>query len=1150
MISIKRALIVLIVLFALAIAGCETGIPPEPGTPGGPVGKAISALPPGYASPEGKFEVDQDVVSEPEEKGSVLATVKNEKFVYRYGYILRNNQWEKIEYSGSVVGKSNWIAGKATVKLPVAGEPEGEYWILAYGCNPKGKGWDCNGNLWMIQKYEIIRGLPPEPFAPVEPEYSGLTRYPDILIESQIGPFAYLGSWHQEGEISETSTIDSYFANYAYLSESEGGYMVAVLKFESRQALEDAILSEEDLAYLMQNPTQLDNGYYVYKPQWEQGENFVLWTQDNNLIAVISNGGYYDEYGNFVYGGADISDLITAYLERYPSDVQPKKQAVCGDGVCFAEVPTETIIVSPGDANSYKVAFWNKDYLWVPLYYYLTPDGNIILGSGPGIDEKIYLNGEACIFSPGSIEDCEGARFIITDGSDSTHLMEIRDIDTANKMITIGDLTYDTERISNFDESNFAPQYVALPTGAGSFTLSPSPTSLTFIDERYGPYAYTITKTSLGAELTITNTAVTLTSEKIADSGAQEAVILDFANRDGVLVVPQVNEIWAGGLPYSHYGIKIDQSRATAEGQNEVQITYPDSPIETAENCYADCYPNYLFVVDDTSPTEDVIMIINLISEIQSTSTVPIGSAKLRSEVTRDKLQGMVTTFIYQGQALIILDRYAPTSDVVKVQAISQYLDDICISRDQCLQVTVKFIDEIISDDLRDAMTLNCPALSTTEKQDECYMIFALDRNDFSVCPLISDAYLKRTCYSLKNLRELQPNCGTLPTLDERDSCYVAFALEYDDFSVCTLISDIYLQRTCDNLKNLRELQGMDLGDYPDMFLQDGQFNGYIVVGQNAPTDDVISSIEIASSLQTMGGDTPIEVGTAKTDAEIIDATAQNLIVVGGPCYNSVAAALMGNPDDCAAGFVPNTAVIKLYEQPTGKVALLLAGYSALDTRRAARVLANWQDYAPNLDGRKSVFVTGTTLTDIIVSDTIVPGCGNGLCQEEETTINCPSDCAAITPTCTDSDGGKDYYVKGTVEIAGTTATDFCWNYEPNEYGSCEGSLPGCVLAEHSCSVEGNQIKEKYQCPYGCSDGACIAPVTTCTDSDGGLYYYVKGTASQSGFDYDTDWCESNVVLREGICDYSRPGPNYLNYVPYTCPYGCSDGACIPAPAP
>ena len=71
---------------------------------------------------------------------------------------------------------------------------------------------------------------------------------------------------------------------------------------------------------------------------------------------------------------------------------------------------------------------------------------------------------------------------------------------------------------------------------------------------------------------------------------------------------------------------------------------------------------------------------------------------------------------------------------------------------------------------------------------------------------------------------------------------------------------------------------------------------------------------------------------------------------------------------------------------------------------------------------------------------------------------------------------------------------------------------------------------------------------TACTDSDGGKNYSVKGTASQSGFDSDSDWCESNTVLREGICDYSRVGPNYLNYVPYTCPHGCRDGACLAAP--
>jgi hypothetical protein len=87
--------------------------------------------------------------------------------------------------------------------------------------------------------------------------------------------------------------------------------------------------------------------------------------------------------------------------------------------------------------------------------------------------------------------------------------------------------------------------------------------------------------------------------------------------------------------------------------------------------------------------------------------------------------------------------------------------------------------------------------------------------------------------------------------------------------------------------------------------------------------------------------------------------------------------------------------------------------------------------------------------------------------------------------TCTDSDAtpeypdGKNYYVKGTVSTKGEEWTDFCWNYDLGNYGSCEGNEGGCVLAEHSCKdywddTYGYGWKEKYDCPNGCQDGACI----------------------------------------------------------------------------
>ncbi|MBW2988625.1 hypothetical protein KY318_03875, partial [Candidatus Woesearchaeota archaeon] len=108
----------------------------------------------------------------------------------------------------------------------------------------------------------------------------------------------------------------------------------------------------------------------------------------------------------------------------------------------------------------------------------------------------------------------------------------------------------------------------------------------------------------------------------------------------------------------------------------------------------------------------------------------------------------------------------------------------------------------------------------------------------------------------------------------------------------------------------------------------------------------------------------PIEVGAAKLASEIADVTAQNLIVVGGPCANSVASKLLGNPTNCAEGFEEGKAIIKLIENGDN-VALLVAGYSADDTRRATTVLANYEDYA--LSGTEMV-VTGTSLTDITVS--------------------------------------------------------------------------------------------------------------------------------------------------------------------------------------
>src|SRR3989344_3320141 len=86
---------------------------------------------------------------------------------------------------------------------------------------------------------------------------------------------------------------------------------------------------------------------------------------------------------------------------------------------------------------------------------------------------------------------------------------------------------------------------------------------------------------------------------------------------------------------------------------------------------------------------------------------------------------------------------------------------------------------------------------------------------------------------------------------------------------------------------------------------------------------------------------------------------------------------------------------------------------------------------------------------------------------------------------CTDTDSGKGYYTKAVVnglKSAGIadTLTDYCGT------GQEEGKL-----IEYFCepyTQYGRSIT--YECPNGCSDGACIPDQTsTCTDSDGKNYF-------------------------------------------------------------
>jgi len=84
--------------------------------------------------------------------------------------------------------------------------------------------------------------------------------------------------------------------------------------------------------------------------------------------------------------------------------------------------------------------------------------------------------------------------------------------------------------------------------------------------------------------------------------------------------------------------------------------------------------------------------------------------------------------------------------------------------------------------------------------------------------------------------------------------------------------------------------------------------------------------------------------------------------------------------------------------------------------------------------------------------------------------VYCPPD----PSTCTDSDGGKNYYVKGTVKH----------HIAYSMYNDTDRCINHTTLEEYYCDKDGQAKAEIYSCPsdYTCQDGACVKeeiPVTS-----------------------------------------------------------------------
>ena len=157
-------------------------------------------------------------------------------------------------------------------------------------------------------------------------------------------------------------------------------------------------------------------------------------------------------------------------------------------------------------------------------------------------------------------------------------------------------------------------------------------------------------------------------------------------------------------------------------------------------------------------------------------------------------------------------------------------------------------------------------------------------------------------------------------------------------------------------------------------------------------------------------------------------------------------------------------------------------------------------------------------------------------------------------PTTTSSDDGPEYPYPTCRDSYKLTDGFWC----PQDGLCCLPVELPCQLMHQSRCYDGhaywydscgNKGAKREYCEHGCENGACVG--VTCTDSDGGENYYVRGTVNGlealGVWDTWNDYCGVSGEEEGKLVEYVCRSDNYGEKILYLCPNGCENGACIEA---
>lgn len=157
--------------------------------------------------------------------------------------------------------------------------------------------------------------------------------------------------------------------------------------------------------------------------------------------------------------------------------------------------------------------------------------------------------------------------------------------------------------------------------------------------------------------------------------------------------------------------------------------------------------------------------------------------------------------------------------------------------------------------------------------------------------------------------------------------------------------------------------------------------------------------------------------------------------------------------------------------------------------------------------------------------------------------FRCPEGCSDGVCECPDSDGGENYYERGSLY----DSEDFCRPENVTATTPLNRTINVTVnrtLVEYYCSATADGITQfaanrTVRCPYGCASGACV-----CSDSDGGRDYTVRGQVGTPDTGIEDFCLDDNRTLKEYSVSL-RGNSCTLTNETHPCEGWCRNGTCV-----